>query len=328
MYNFLLDCTKPCISLSCIMELEEKGIRMKPVLVVMAAGIGSRYGGLKQMDPVGPGGEWIIEYSIYDAIKAGFERVIFIISRQIEEEFKNVVGSKLNKEIHIDYVIQDIEDVPCDVPKGRKKPWGTAHAIYAARDKINGPFGVINADDFYGRDAYEKLYGYLSKESDDHVLIGYSLRNTLTEHGSVARGVCQLDDDMLINITERTHIEKKGKMVFYQEDGKDHSLNEDATVSMNMWGFQKSILDEIERRLPVFFENELKDNPMRCEFYLPKVVDELIKASEANVHVLKTSAKWFGVTYAADKEKVIWSIDELVQAGVYPRKLWEGDDDR
>lgn len=296
---------------------------MKPSLVVMAAGIGSRYGGLKQMDPVGPTGEWIIEYSIYDAIKAGFEHVVFIINKKIEKDFKEIVGKKLDKQIIIDYVIQDLSDVPAALPDDRVKPWGTAHAIYATRSVIKGPFAVINADDFYGRDAFKKVYDFLLKDSDDFALIGYALKNTLTDHGSVARGVCVEENGCLVDITERVHIVKSGHNARYLEDDIWYDISPDATVSMNMWGFQTSILDEIIGYLPTAIENILKENPLKGEFFLPMIVDLMIKSHKVKVEVIKTPEKWFGVTYAEDKESVVAAIDELIEKGVYPDKLWE-----
>ncbi|MCH4888404.1 nucleotidyltransferase [Acidaminobacter sp. JC074] len=296
---------------------------MKPCLVVMAAGIGSRYGGLKQMDPVGPCGEWIIEYSIYDAIQAGFEKVIFIISQSIEDDFKDIVGRKLKGKIDIEYVVQALDDVPVDIPEGRVKPWGTAHAIYAARNLIKGPFAVINADDFYGRDAYVKVFNHLS-DHDNFSLIGYELKNTLTENGSVARGVCQVEKGKLMTIVERTRIEKASKGTVYVEENVTYDIDDSSIVSMNLWGFTERLLDEINLGLKDFLVKNMSMNPLKCEYFLPYVVDAMIKENKIQVDVIKTDEKWFGVTYAADKPFVQGSIESLVEKGVYPRNLWEG----
>jgi len=297
---------------------------MKPCLVVMAAGIGSRYGGLKQMDPVGPSEEWIIEYSIYDAIEAGFEKVIFIISKSIENDFKDIVGRKLKGKIQIEYVLQALDDVPIDLPEGRVKPWGTAHAIYSARDHIKGPFAVINADDFYGRDAYIKVYNHLSLGNENFSLIGYELKNTVTENGSVARGVCQVVDGKLKGIVERTHIEKMKNKTVYLEEEKTYEIDESSIVSMNLWGFTEKLLDEIQSGLKDFLTKNISLNPLKCEYFLPYVVDKMIKENKVQVDVITTDEKWFGVTYAADKAFVQNSINSLVEKKKYPRNLWEG----
>lgn len=307
-----------------ILTIKKGRMVMKPSLVVMAAGIGSRYGGLKQMDPVGPTGEWIIEYSIYDAIKAGFDRVVFIINQKIEKDFKEIVGQKLDGQIQIDYVIQSLEDVPTVVPENRVKPWGTAHAIYATREVVKGPFAVINADDFYGRDAFKKVYDFLVEEGTNYALIGYALKNTLTDHGSVARGVCVEKSGLLKDVTERVHIEKTDTGAMYLENEIWHEISPESTVSMNMWGFQYSILQEIQDRLSLEIKEILNENPLKGEFFLPKVVDDMIKNDRVDVAVIKTPEKWFGVTYAEDKEGVVKAIRTLVDEGVYPEALWEG----
>lgn len=296
---------------------------MEPKLVVMAAGIGSRYGGLKQMDGIGPNGEWIIDYSIYDAILAGFKNIVFIISEKIEEDFKSIMNKKYQGKVNMEFVIQDLNDVPGEIPSGRVKPWGTAHAIYATRHIVKGPFAVINADDFYGRDAFIKVYNFLSNPSDDFALIGYKLANTLTDHGSVARGVCETQAGYLSDIVERVHIEKLESGVAYLEGGKWTNLPAESIVSMNMWGFNRSYIDRIANDLPGFMAVNVKENPLKAEFFLPFVVDKMVKDASVRVQVIETDEKWFGVTYSEDKQKVVNAIIGLVDKGVYPNRLLE-----
>lgn len=303
----------------------------KPVLVIMAAGIGSRYGGLKQIDPIDDQNHLIIDFSIYDAIKAGFEKVIFIIKREIEADFKERIGDRIEKYIQVEYVYQDPDDLPAGFkrPKGRVKPWGTGHAVLSCLGKINGPFAVINADDYYGRSAFEKIYKFLNENKDDekyhYAMVGYELQNTLTENGHVARGVCVVDDSgELVTINERTHIEKHGDKVEYTEDdGKTWvSLPKDSLVSMNMWGFSNSFMDELEKRFISFLDNELAKNPEKAEYFLPFVVDELLKENKATAAVLPTPDVWHGVTYKEDKPGVMAAIKALKDAGMYPDVLW------
>lgn len=301
----------------------------KPILVVMAAGIGSRYGGLKQTDPIGQYGELIIDYSVYDAIKVGFKKVIFIINKSIETEFKEIVGNRLMDFIEVDYAFQELNDVPKEIelPAERIKPLGTAHAIYSARHLIDAPFAVINADDFYGNEAFAKIYDFLSQSSlsDYHyTMVGYQLINTVTENGYVSRGVCTVNEDsVLTNIIERTHIEKKGNTIEYFEHNKWFPLSSKEVVSMNMWGFSTSILEAIETTLVDYLEEALKKDPLKCEYFLPYVVDQMIKEEKCKVQVLETKEKWYGVTYSSDKAIVVEAIAKMIELGKYPIKLWE-----
>lgn len=304
----------------------------KPVLVIMAAGMGSRYGGLKQIDPVDEQGNIIIDFSIYDAVKAGFEKVVFIIKKQIEEDFKRSIGDRIAKYVKVEYVYQELNRVPLGftVPKDRVKPYGTGHAVLCAADVIHGPFAVINADDFYGRHAFEKIYRQLTTIADDHkyryAMVGYQLHNTLTENGSVARGICVVDGDhRLEKINERTKIEKHGMQAQYTEDeGKSWiDLPGDSIVSMNMWGFTESIMTELKERFAGFLQKEVPANPLRAEFFLPFVVDELLQEGKATVEVLTTPDVWHGVTYQEDRPCVMAAIKELKDAGMYPDVLWK-----
>ena len=294
--------------------------------------MGSRYGGLKQIDPVDAQGDIIMDFSIYDAVRAGFEKVVFIIKKENEADFKEAIGDRISKQIEVAYVYQDINNVPEDfiIPKGRVKPWGTGHAVLCATDDIDGPCAVINADDYYGREAFELIYKYLTTHQDDdkyrYTMVGYRLENTLTENGYVARGVCQTDgEDYLISVIERTHIERRDETIAYTEDkGKTWtSLDADVPVSMNMWGFTESFFVELRRRFPKFLQNILQDNPEKAEYFLPSVVSELLAEDLATVKVLKTSDKWFGVTYQEDKPVVEAAIKQMKEDGKYPIDLWK-----
>lgn len=304
----------------------------KPVLVIMAAGMGSRYGGLKQIDSIDAYGNKIIDYSIFDAVQAGFEKVVFIIKKTIEKEFRENIGERIASHVKVEYVYQELDRLPAGYqePEGRVKPWGTGHAILCCKDAIDGPFAVINADDYYGKSAFVSIYNQLSEISDSekyqYTMVGYRLYNTLTENGHVARGVCTISEDgKLIDIHERTRIEKQGdKAKFTEDDGKTWTeLGEDTVVSMNMWGFTKSIIKELDQRFAVFLDKELPGNPLKCEYFLPFVVDELLKEYKAEVTVLKSVDRWYGVTYKEDKETVVNAIRELKKTGIYPEKLWE-----
>lgn len=305
----------------------------KPVLVIMAAGMGSRYGGLKQIDPIDKEGHIIMDFSIFDAKRAGFEKVVFIIKQENEELFKEAIGSRIEKYMDVAYVYQDLYNIPeqFQVPEGRVKPWGTAHAVLSCIDEVDGPFVVINADDYYGRDAFQKIYDFLSTHQDDdryrYAMVGYQLHNTLTENGHVSRGVCTLDENShLVKVVERTRIEKKGEGAAYTEDdGKTWiELPMDAVVSMNMWGFSASILQEIKKGFVSFLEKGLESNPMKCEYYLPTVVSDLLAEDKATVSVLTSKDKWYGVTYKEDKEVVVAAIQGMKDDGIYPEAVWCG----
>lgn len=300
---------------------------MKTTLVVMAAGMGSRYGGLKQMDSFGPCGESILEYSIYDAVKAGFDEVVFIIKKEIEELFKEKIGLKVEKKIPVRYVFQDINDIPSDfkVPENRVKPWGTGHAVYSARDVVKNPFCVINADDFYGREAFRLIHDYLCKQTEPYryCMVGYILKNTLTEFGHVARGICTTDQsDNLTKIDERTKIKVFYDGPKYLDDKTSEWVEVDpvSIVSMNIWGFTPEFFQELSVKFKMFLSDSNK-NPELSEFYLPFAVDELLSAGVATVKVLKTHDLWYGVTYAEDKPRVKEAIQKMVQEGKYPEKL-------
>lgn len=298
----------------------------KPALVIMAAGMGSRYGGLKQIDPVDEQGHIIMDFSIFDAKKAGFEKVIFIIKKENESDFKETIGNRVSEKMEVSYVYQELDNLPegIGVPEGRMKPWGTGHAVLSAANEINGPFVVINADDYYGSHAFSVIYRYLTTHEDDekyrYAMVGYQLMNTLTENGHVARGVCKLDQgNCLSGITERTRIEKKDGGAAYTEDdgGTWNALPEDTIVSMNMWGFTESFLIELRRRFPKFLEKALKENPLKCEYFLPSVVGDLLQEGAATVRVLKSTDKWYGVTYKEDKPVVVEAIRKLKESGLY-----------
>ncbi len=305
----------------------------KPVLVVMAAGMGSRYGGLKQIDPVGNHGQLIIDYSIYDAVRAGFETVVFVIKHEIEDAFKEAIGSRMEKICNVKYAYQELTDLPegYSVPEGRSKPWGTCHAILAARKVVDGPFAVVNADDYYGPDAFKTIYDYLSTHEDsegcyEFSMVGYLLGNTVTEHGHVARGVCVEDENnYLVSVTERTRIEKEGEDARYTEDdGKTwQPLAGNTIVSMNLWGLSASFMAEAEARFGAFLDKALVENPLKGEYFLPSVISALIEEGKARAKVLRSADKWYGVTYQADKPVVVAAIAEKTAAGVYPDKLWE-----
>lgn len=302
----------------------------EPTLVIMAAGMGSRYGGLKQIDPVDEYGNKIIDFSIFDAVRAGFKKVIFIIKKENEQDFRTCIGDIVKDHIEVQYVYQELTNIPegFSVPEGRVKPWGTAHAVLCCKDVIDGPFTVINADDFYGKEAFEKIYNYLINNSDDekyrYAMVGYALENTLTENGSVSRGVCTKDaDGFLSDIVERTKIVKTEKGAAYIENETEYTdIAGDVPVSMNFWGFTESFLGELEKAFLEFMKNGVESNPLKAECFLPFVVDELIKADKATVKVLSSDDKWFGVTYKEDKPFVVESIKALKDKGIYPEKLW------
>ena len=303
----------------------------KPVLVIMAAGMGSRYGGLKQIDPVDDKGHIIMDFSIFDAKRAGFEKVIFIIKEENEADFREAIGNRIEKAIEVEYVYQDLKNIPeeFEIPEGRVKPWGTAHAVLSAVDAVDGPFAVINADDYYGRDAFQKIYDYLSTHADDekyrYTMVGYQLENTLTENGHVSRGICSIDGEgYLTSVVERTQIIQKDGGAAYTEDGGETwvDLPAGSIVSMNMWGFTASFLQEAKAGFKAFLKEGLVTNPMKCEYYLPSVVSNLLDADKATVQVLTSADKWYGVTYKEDKPVVVAAIKKMKESGLYPEQLW------
>ena len=294
-----------------------------PVLVVMAAGMGSRYGGLKQIDPVGPNGQIIMHYSIYDAWKAGFRRVVFIIKEELLDAFRERIGNAAEKLMQVDCVFQSPDKLPegCTMPEGRTKPLGTGHAIYCVRGVVSEPFAVINADDFYGAQAFQCLYDYLKDAQDDdkyrYCMVGYRVENTLTENGTVSRGICEADENgYLADIVERTAISRDANGVI--SDPEAGEIAEGTLVSMNMWGFTPSFLDELETGLRTFMTDELPKNPAKGEYYLPFAVDHLIQNGQATAKVLQTSAQWYGVTYKEDKPVVVDALRRMTEAGLYP----------
>ena len=306
----------------------------KPILVVMAAGMGSRYGGLKQIDPVGSQGEAILDYSLFDAHEAGFDTAVIIIKEAIRKDFMETVGARLQKApMEIRYAYQELEKLPVgySVPEGRTKPWGTCHAVVCAREAIgSAPFAVINADDYYGKAAFKEIYDYLSAHGDDekyrYCMVGYELGKTVTDNGSVARGVCQVNDDgYLESVVERTKIEKcEGGIRFTEDDGKTWTpLGDKTTVSMNMWGFTPSFAAESEARFPAFLDKALKENPMKGEYFLPSTVSALLAENKATVKMLYSPDKWYGVTYAADKPVVVAALKAMTVQGLYPDGLWK-----
>lgn len=304
----------------------------KPVLVIMAAGMGSRYGGLKQIDPIDEEGHIIMDFSIYDAKRAGFEKVIFIINEENESDFRTCIGNRISEYVDVSYVFQKLDNIPegFTVPEGRVKPFGTGHAILSCKGVVEGPFAVINADDYYGVHALQEIYTYLSEHEDDRVyryaMVGYRLNNTLTDNGYVSRGICETDqNEFLTGITERTHIERRENGVaFTEDDGKTwNHIEEDTIVSLNMFGFTNSMLVELGKRFPAFLEKNLPISPMKCEYFLPTVVGDLLAEKAATVKVLKSEDKWYGVTYKEDRQSVVDAVSKMKAQGVYPTHLWD-----
>ncbi|MCR5279899.1 MAG: nucleotidyltransferase [Lachnospiraceae bacterium] len=310
----------------------------EPALVIMAAGMGSRYGGLKQIDPVDPEGHIIIDFSIYDALQAGFKKIVFIIKKEIEKDFKEAVGNRISAITDVEYVFQEVDKVPAktssgkafSVPEGRTKPWGTGHAILCCKDAVDGPFAVINSDDYYGPDGFKQIYKELTENAKDdsfnYCMVGYVLSNTLTENGSVSRGVCNVDaNGYLKTIEEKTKIIKKGEGAAFSDDNGEtwQDIDAKSTVSMNLWGFGKTFFTELEKGFDRFLEENVPANPLKSEFYLLGPVQDLINEGRGSVHVLKSLDQWFGVTYKEDKEKVTNAIQELKRKGVYPEHLWK-----
>ena len=298
----------------------------KPVLVIMAAGMGSRYGGLKQIDPIDSDGHIIIDFSIYDAVRAGFEKVIFIIKRENEQIFRETIGKRAEGLMEVAYVFQELENIPdgFTVPEGRIKPWGTGHAVLSCIDILDGPFAVINADDYYGPEAFKMIYDYLTTHEDDsryrYTMVGYRLGNTLTENGHVSRGVCTVDSKgYLTGICERTYIVMTPDGAAYSEDDGQTliPISPDERVSMNMWGFSASFMTELKKQFSDFLTNEMPKNPLKAEYFLPSVVSSLLADNKATVQVLHSNDKWYGVTYKEDKATVVAAIAALKQRGIY-----------
>ena len=299
----------------------------EPTLVIMAAGMGSRFGGLKQVTPVDEAGHPIIDFSLYDAWRAGFRRVVFIIKRELEAEFRQRVGRRAEDHFQVSYVFQDLDRLPegFAVPEGREKPWGTGHAVACCRGVVEGPFAVINADDFYGPSAYTAIYDFLRTSADPsrYAMVGYRVRNTVTEHGSVSRGVCEVRDGFLTGVTERTKIYKRGDHAAYTEDGETFvDLPGDTLVSMNLWGFSAAFLDQLWARFPAFLAENLPSNPTKCEYYLPAVVNAQLSDGSAAVQVLPCEEAWYGVTYREDLDTVRTAIARMKREGLYPDQLW------
>lgn len=300
---------------------------MKPTLLILAAGMGSRYGGLKQVDGLGPNGETIIDYSVYDAIRAGFGKVVFVIRKSIEKDFLVVFGNRFNKSIKLEIAFQELDMLPQGfaVPEGREKPWGTAHAVWVARHLISEPFAVINADDFYGYDTFRVLARELSRpdlEKGNYFMVGYKLGNTLSEQGAVSRGICSTNaEGFLLDVVERTHIERTGGVVKYKdENGSLVPVDENVPVSMNFWGFTPDFFEYTEKLMSDFFSNQIGN--VKAEFYIPTVVNRAIKDGVARCKVLETKASWFGVTYPGDRPLVVAKLKELTEKGEYPSPLW------
>ena len=298
----------------------------EPTLVILAAGMGSRFGGLKQITPVDEHGHAIIDFSLFDAYRAGFRRVAFIIKHEIEADFKAVVGRRAEKYFDVRYVYQQIENLPegYSVPEGRTKPWGTGHAVLCAAQAVDGPFAVINADDFYGRTAYTALYDYLTGErpENEHAMVAYQLKKTVTESGSVARGICRVEDGFLTDVVERTRIEKRGSNAAYTEDGENWlPLSGELPVSMNCWAFSHSMMDELIKRFPAWLDENVPKNPMKCEYFLPSVANALIKDGEGSVRVLNCHETWYGVTYKEDLQSFKDAMKRMRTEGIYPEAL-------
>ena len=300
----------------------------EPTLVIMAAGMGSRFGGLKQITAVDDKGHAIIDFSLFDAKRAGFKKVVFIIKHEIEESFMASVGSRMEKYFNVKYVFQELDCLPegYSVPEGRKKPWGTGHAVACCKDVVDGPFAVINADDFYGPGAYKAIYDYLKEDrpESEYAMVGYMLRNTVTENGHVSRGVCETENGYLTGITEVLHIEKRGDDAAYTEDGENFTdISGDTVVSMNFWGFSTQMLRELNARFVKFLDKNLPENPLKCEYFLPFVANEQLAEGLCTVEVVNCTETWYGMTYREDLDSVKAAIAKMKDKGIYPELLWE-----
>jgi len=298
---------------------------MKPTLLILAAGLGSRYGGVKQMDKIGPSGESIIDYSVFDAIRAGFGKVVFVVNPKIIDDFKSIYEPRLKGKIETSYVLQEIENIPEGIKFNpeRVKPWGTAHAVLVAKDEINEPFAVINADDFYGKEAYETIADFLVEQSNKtgaFAMVGYKLKNTLSDFGSVSRGVCEIENKLLTDVVERTSIVRKDGGIVFEDNGKEVSISNNAIVSMNFWGFTPDFFEQTEKDFKAFIVENASQ--LKAEFYIPYVVNNFIQNKEVTVEVLTSDAKWFGITYQEDKAITIQEVSKLVDMGIYPKSLW------
>ena len=298
----------------------------EPTLVILAAGMGSRFGGLKQITAVDDHGHAIIDFSLYDAYRAGFRKVAFIIKHEIEEDFKNFIGRRMEKYFDVKYIYQQLEMLPegYAVPEGRVKPWGTGHAVLCCKGVVDGPFAVINSDDYYGRSAYRKLYDFLASDrpENEHAMVAYLLKNTVTENGSVARGVCQVEDGYLTDVVERTKIFKDGENGKYTEDGETfYPLSGNVPVSMNCWAFGKAMLQQLADDFPAWLDENLPKNPEKCEYFLPFVVNDMVKAGKGKVKVLNCDEAWYGVTYKEDMDGVVSAIKKMRAEGIYPEAL-------
>ena len=298
---------------------------MKPTLLILAAGLGSRYGGVKQMDKIGPSGESIIDYSVFDAIRAGFGKVVFVLNKNIIDDFKAIYEPRLKSKIETEYILQELHNIPAGIEFNteRVKPWGTAHAVLVAKNVINEPFAVINADDFYGKDAFKVISKYLlslSNNSTDYSMVGYKLKNTLSENGSVSRGICNSENGFLTDVVERTKIYKKDGKVVFEENETISEIPEDSIVSMNFWGFSPEFFSQMEDDFRKFIIENAEN--LKAEFYIPLIANNLVNRNEARIKVLTSEAEWFGVTYKEDKETTINKVTDLVENGFYPAKLW------
>ncbi len=300
----------------------------EPILIVMAAGLGSRFGGVKQLASFGKNGECIIDYSLFDACRAGFRRVIFVVNEKIQDDFRQKIGRHVENRMEVHYALQRLDLLPqgCAVPEGRTKPWGTGHAVMCCREFVDAPFAAINGDDFYGRDAFRKIYDFLAATHarGEYAMAGFLLKNTLSENGSVSRGVCQTDENGLLqSIVERTHIIASCDGPLYTLDGKTYALlPPDTPVSMNMWGFTPDLMDEICTRFAAFHAKAMAENPLKGEYFLPFVVNDTLREGLSTVRVLHTDSKWYGITYQADLPSVQSAIARMTQAGEYPETLW------
>ena len=299
---------------------------MEPTLVILAAGMGSRFGGLKQISPLGPHGEIIIDYSLHDAYEAGFRKVVFVIKEEMYDTFREVIGKKTEEKMQVKYAIQALDILPdgFEVPENRKKPWGTAHAVMCARPCIDGNFGIINADDYYGVDAYRTIYEELGrlKPEGEATMVGYLLKNTASLHGTVSRGVCAVENGLLTGVTERTTIVPREGGAAYIEDGRETFLPAGTPVSMNLWAFRRSVLDELESRFPAWLDENVPLNPMKCEYFLPLIPNQLLKEGKATVKVLPTHERWYGMTYANDMPNIRAALASMRESGLYPEHLW------